>query len=96
MTAADKIYQHLAILPEPLQIEVLDFVESLVQKVTSNKQKSKDELDVIAWSKVSLAMAMRGMEDDEDEPTYTIADLNNGTRRTNHPVSISSNEPFEW
>lgn len=75
MTAADKIYQRLDILPEPLQIEVLDFVEFLVQKVKSNKQKSKDDLDIIAWSKVSLAMAMRGMEDSEDEPVYTTDDL---------------------
>ena len=75
MIVADKIYQRVGVLPESLQSEVLDFVEFLLQKVRTNEGTNEIEnIDDLAWSKVSLEMAMRGMED-EDEPLYSLQDL---------------------
>lgn len=76
MIVADKIYQQVGVLPEPLQAEVLDFVEFLLQKVRASEQTSDAvaDIDNLAWSKVSLEMAMRGMEN-EDEPLYSLQDL---------------------
>ena len=70
MVVAERIKQYLQRLPPSLQTEVLDFVEYLVAKV----QHETTRQDELAWSDLSLAMAMRGMED-EDMPTYTTADL---------------------
>jgi hypothetical protein len=49
-----------------LQAEVLDFVEYLVAKA---ERQEKAE-----WSTLSVAFAMRGMED-ETEAVYTTVDL---------------------
>jgi len=70
MVVAERIKQYLQRLPPSLQTEVLDFVEYLVAKV----QHETTRQDELAWSDLSLAMAMRGMED-EDMLTYTTADL---------------------
>ena len=74
MAVVDKIHQRVLVLPEPLQAEVLDFVEFLLAKVESNRQADTQDLDDREWSNLSVTMAMRGMED-ESEPDYTIADL---------------------
>jgi hypothetical protein len=66
MTITETIRQHVQKLPASLQTEVLDFVEYLL--VRTERRETKD------WSDLSLAFAMRGMED-EDMPTYTTADL---------------------
>jgi hypothetical protein len=66
MAIAEKIQHYLQKLPTAFQIEVLDFVEYLLAKA-----ERQDERD---WSDLSLALAMRGMED-EDAPVYTVADL---------------------
>ena len=73
MTVIDKIHQRVRILPEPLQAEVLDFVEFLLSKKTIKLSDDAQDFDDLEWSNLSLIMAMRGMED-EEEP-YTIADL---------------------
>jgi hypothetical protein len=66
MTLTDEIIQHVQSLPEPLKVEVLDFVEYLELK----NKKSGDDAD---WSALSLSSAMRGME---DEPSpYSVDDL---------------------
>ncbi len=67
MTITDKIQQHVQKLPTSFQAEVLDFVEYLLTKAG----KRREERD---WSDLSLALAMRGMED-ESMPLYTTADL---------------------
>ncbi len=67
MAITEKIQQHVQKLPASLQAEVLDFVEYLLAKVS----KYSEERD---WSNLSLAFAMRGMED-EFTPLYTTADL---------------------
>ncbi len=66
MVLAEKIQRYVQNLPTPLQAEVLDFVEYLVAK-TGHQDES-------GWSDLSLAFAMRGIED-EETPTYTTADL---------------------
>lgn len=66
MTISERIQQRVQKLPASFQAEVLDFVEYLLAKV-----REREEGD---WSDLSLAFAMRGMED-EDTPRYTTADL---------------------
>jgi Protein of unknown function (DUF2281) len=70
MTITDKIQASVQKLPTAYQAEVLDFVEYLLAKTTRGSQEQEEGL----WSDLSLAFAMRGMED-EDSPQYTIADL---------------------
>ncbi|MCL4262019.1 MAG: DUF2281 domain-containing protein [Anaerolineae bacterium] len=71
---ANKIHRQVLALPEPLQVEVLDFVEFLLSRLESETLEETQTIENRDWSKLSLAMAMRGMED-EDIPEYTIADL---------------------
>ncbi len=66
MAITEKIQQYVQKLPASFQAEVLDFVEYLLAKV-----KGQEERD---WSDLSLALAMRGMED-EAAPLYAIGDL---------------------
>lgn len=73
MTVIEKIHQRVRILPEPMQAQVLDFVEFLLSKSEADLQDNLQDIDYLEWSDLSLAMAMRGMED-EEEP-YTIDDL---------------------
>ena len=70
MIVMEKIHQSMQKLPEPLQAEVLDFVEYLLSKA----QREATPEDENAWAGMSLDLAMRGMED-EDTPEYTAADL---------------------
>ena len=70
MTVTEKVYEYLQQLPEPLQVQVLDFVEYLLSK--TQRQTAQD--DDHAWSNLSLSLAMRGMEN-EPTPEYTAADL---------------------
>jgi hypothetical protein len=66
MALIEKIQSYVQRLPTPVQAEVLDFVEFLL-----SKSEHREERD---WSGVSLASAMRGMED-EDTSLYTLSDL---------------------
>lgn len=69
MTTAEAIIQHLKSLPDWAQREVLDFVEFL----ESRREKLAAREEDVTWSDLSLASALRGME---DEPSpYTLADL---------------------
>ena len=70
MVITERIQQRLQKLPASFQTEVLDFVEYLVTKADREalRQEKKN------WSSLSLAFAMRGMED-EETPTYTTSDL---------------------
>lgn len=70
MPVTDRIHEHVRKLPEPLQAEVLDFVEFLLLKV----ERESAQMDEGNWTDLSLTMAMRGMEDEEG-PTYTSGDL---------------------
>ncbi len=70
MVVTERIKQHVQKLPPSLQAEVLDFVEYLLLKL-GRETSQKDEL---AWSNLSLTLAMRGIED-EDMSVYTTADL---------------------
>ncbi len=67
MSLAEKINQHVKELPEPLQAEVLDFVEFIEAKSVRNGEAKRE------WSKFSLSSAIRGME--EDASPYTLKDI---------------------
>lgn len=69
MAVVERIQSSLQKLPPSFQTEVLDFVEYLLAKAEREERAE--------WSNLSLANAMRGMED-EEMPTYTIADLKVG------------------
>lgn len=66
MVVVERIQRYLQRLPPPLQTEVLDFIEYLLVKAEREERTE--------WSNLSLAHAMRGMEN-EAMPVYTIADL---------------------
>ncbi len=70
MLEVERIQQYVQRLPAPLQAEVLDFIEYLLTRAERDAalQEERD------WSDLSLAAAMRGMED-ESFPVYTRADL---------------------
>ncbi len=67
MSIAEKIVEQVKALPESAQTEVLDFVEFLKAKGSNISAEDAD------WSKLSVDLAMRGME---NEPfPYTERDL---------------------
>ena len=70
MVVAEKIQATLQKLPVSLQVEVLDFVEYLLAKW----EREASEDSNLTESQLSLALAMRGMED-EDTPDYRVDDL---------------------
>ena len=65
MSLADRIIKNVKKLPESKQIEVLDFIEYL--RLKTERQGN------IKWSILSLASAMRGMENEESY--YSLDDL---------------------
>ena len=67
MTTAERIHEQIQKLPEPLQVEALDFIEFLMQR----QSVRKEDLD---WSHLSLAAAMRDIED-EAVSIYDESDL---------------------
>ena len=70
MSAKEQITNKLQKLPQPLQREVLDFIDFLAQRVVQSED-SGEEAD---WKEFSLAQAMNGLEN-EDSPEYSEADL---------------------
>ena len=68
MRVAEQLQEYVAKLPQPLQAQVLDFAEYLLSKV------EREHEEETSWSALSLASAMRGMED-ETGPVYTTSDL---------------------
>ena len=70
MVLTEKIQYHVQKLPPSFQAEVLDFVEYLTAKADREAGRHEEE----DWASLSLALAMRGMEE-EETPTYTTSDL---------------------
>lgn len=70
MSTVERINLHVQQLPQPFQLEVLNFIEFLSAKLAAKSTRKEEEL----WSQFSLAQAMRGMEDEEG-PIYTKEDL---------------------
>ena len=70
MAIIDQIQQRVQQLPITSQAEVLDFVEYLLTK--TNRETAREEEE--HWNELSLATAMRGIED-EDGQIYTTDDL---------------------
>ncbi len=64
MVISEKIQDYIQKLPPSFQEEVLDYLEFLLAKV---EREDKE------WSRLSLASALRGMEDEPE--LYTLADL---------------------
>ena len=69
MAIAERINRYVSQLPEQLQVEVLDFVEYLLNKV--RQESLSDERK--EWSSFSLANALQGME--EEDSLFTEADI---------------------
>jgi hypothetical protein len=65
MTVAEKIIERVRHLPEPVQVQVLDFVEYLESKAESE--------DRSVWSGFSLSQALRDME--PEPSSYSENDL---------------------
>jgi len=65
MVMNQKIQNYIEKLPLSYQEEVVDFLAYLLAKAERQEEKE--------WSKMSLASAMRGMEDEPSE--YTLEDL---------------------
>jgi len=70
MRVSEKIYEEVNKLPEPLQAEVLDFVQYLVSKL----ERESTLENGLGAATLSLSLAMRGMED-EGTPSYYTNDL---------------------
>ncbi|MFH0824309.1 MAG: DUF2281 domain-containing protein [Pseudomonadota bacterium] len=70
MQLLERILEEAAKLPESLQAEVLDFVQYLAFK-SAGEANQEDEL---SFGRLSLTLAMRGMED-EEMPACSTDDL---------------------
>lgn len=70
MAVSEKIHEALQKLPVSLQMEVLDYVEYLLLKWELEAAGESS----LAESRLSLALAMQGMED-EESPVYSMGDL---------------------
>lgn len=70
MAITEKIQRVVEKLPTSFQAEALDFVQYLLAKAEHEMGREEER----AWSALSLAFAMRGMED-ENAPAYTASDL---------------------
>ena len=55
MQTADRIHRQVQSLPEPVQREVLDFVEFLAHRLRQEEMR---------WADLSMRAALRGMEDE--------------------------------
>jgi hypothetical protein len=66
----EEINRRVHRLPEPMQAEVLHFVDFLLTRAERDDARREDR----AWSDLSFQSAMHGMED-EDGPEYSEADL---------------------
>ena len=69
MILAEEIVERVQRLPEPLQAEVLDFVEFLLAKTSAETGKEENR----RWMGFSLKSAFRGMEDEPE--LYADKDL---------------------
>ena len=64
MVLSEKIQEYIQKLPPSFQEELFDYLEFLLAKA---EREDKE------WSRLSLASAMRGMEDEPE--LYSLADL---------------------
>ncbi len=70
MSLTDKIEQYVEKLPPSFQSEVLDYAKFLLIRAEQESRTHEEK----EFSDLSLALAMRGMENDVD-PIYTTSDL---------------------
>jgi hypothetical protein len=69
MTFSERIVERVQRLPEPLQAEVLDFVELLIAKTSGDFREQENQ----HWMRFSLESALRDMESEPD--LYSDKDL---------------------
>lgn len=69
MSLPERIAERLKRLPEPVQAEVLDYVEFLEAK----QERAADARAEDQWSQFSLAQALRDSE--EEQELYSLDDL---------------------
>ena len=69
MKSAEQIMDHVQRMPESEQVEVLDFIEYLETKARERRAREEE----VTWSALSLASAMRSMEEEPSE--YDTNDL---------------------
>jgi hypothetical protein len=70
MHVIEKIKKDVKKLPEKLQLEVLDYIQYLINKTDMSEQQSEKN----EWTRFSLENAMRGMED-ENSSLYSMDDV---------------------
>lgn len=70
MRTIAKINIYFQQLPQPFQVEVLNFVEILVSKLTTQDSRQENLL----WSQFSIAQAMHDLEH-EEVLVYNESDL---------------------
>jgi hypothetical protein len=70
MHVIEKIKKDVKKLPKKLQLEVLDYIQYLINKTDMSEQQSEKN----EWTRFSLENAMRGMED-ENSSLYSMDDL---------------------
>jgi hypothetical protein len=70
MSVSERIYEEVKKLPEPLQTEVLDFIQYLASRVERESAKETE----LTSTDLSLSLAMQGMEN-ENTPDYSTEDL---------------------
>lgn len=67
------LVERLQTLPEDKQIEVMDFVDYLVERFARPPSCQISEWSDQDFERLSLAQAMRGLENEED--LYSVADI---------------------
>jgi hypothetical protein len=70
MHVIEKIKKDVKKLPKKLQLEVLDYIQYLINKTDMSEQQSEKN----EWTRFSLENAMRGMED-ENSSLYSMDDV---------------------
>ena len=70
MTITDKIQWYVKRLPTSSQTVVFNFAQFPFNKEESERSRAEE----LAWSNLSLAGGMRGIEN-EDTPKYTTSDV---------------------
>ncbi len=67
------LIEKLQTLPADKQAEVVDFIDYLASRFSTNLGESYEEWDEMGFSKFSMERAMQGLED--EEPTYSQNDI---------------------
>lgn len=70
MATINEISRRVQLLPDPLRVDVLRYIDFLLHRSTDREERLED----FAWFDASMRTAMRGLED-ETGTEYSEADL---------------------